>query len=68
MPNSYQYSTSNGTAKGAFNIYQARNGAIYILMGKTVTPLTIRQLDDLALDLYALIDFDVDAYKKHYNL
>lgn len=66
--NSYSYQTShNSRSKGFFNIYQARNGAIYIQMGITVTKLTETQLQDLGIDLYSLIDFDHDMYTKHYE-
>lgn len=64
----YQYEGSHGeTHKGAFNIYQARNGAIMLVMGSSTTPLTMSQINDLSLDVYSLMDFDMDDFQKYYN-
>lgn len=68
MPNSYQYSISSGTKKGHFNVFQARDGSIHILMGRSSTELTKMQIDELSIDINSLIDFDQDNYSKYYNL
>ena len=68
MPNNYQYSTNTGTTKGAFNIYQNRDGSIMILMGKRYAELTHSQIQELCIDVYCLFEFDHDAYKKYYKL
>lgn len=66
--NCYAYQISNNTtAKGYFNIYQARSGGIYIQMGITVTALTETQITDLGLSVYELKDFSHDDYIKHYR-
>jgi len=47
--------------------YQAKNGAIYLRNGSRSTKLSHQQIDDLALVVFELNDFDFDEYKKAYN-
>lgn len=51
-----------------FNVYQARNGRIYLSGGQgcTYTSLTLQQVVDLGLDVYSLDDFSLDLFKKAY--
>lgn len=66
--NQFAYETGNNTVtKGWFNLYQGKNGAIYIQMGSTITKLTESQLHDLGTDVYSLKDFDQDEYLRHYK-
>ena len=65
--NSYKYSIKGGHVKGFFNIYQARSGKIMLQMNNSFTELTEKQINDLAVDVYYLNDFDYDDYKKAYN-
>jgi hypothetical protein len=66
--NKYIYKVDNGTVSGYFNIYQARSGHIMLMMGKGVTQLTERQVMELNIDVYSLMDFDYDDYLKAYSL
>ena len=50
-----------------FNIYQAKTGCIYILMGNSVTSLTKSQIENLHIDLYSLNDYDHDLYIQYYG-
>lgn len=65
--NSYTYQTVSGHVSGAFNIYQGKNGCIYLLMGKSITTLTFDQVDDLSIDLYSLRNFDHEAFLTYYK-
>lgn len=65
--NSYTYKTRRGRVRGAFNIYQARNGRIYLAMGNRYTELSHQQVHDLMIDVFELADFDYDDYKKAYE-
>ena len=66
--NRYIYETSNqSTKRGYFNIYQGKNGYIYLQMGKAVAQLTEKQINDLHLNVYELIDFCVDDYRLAYD-
>lgn len=65
--NKYSYTTGNEKRKGAFNIYQAKNGAIVLVMGTAHTLFTSRQIMDLGIDCHGLADFDVDAFRNHYK-
>lgn len=49
-------------------IYQAKNGFIYLSCGNgcTNTALTLQQIVDLGLDLYSVDDFSLEAFKKAY--
>lgn len=64
---SFTYTTREGKCKGQFGIYQARNGAIYMLMGNKHTALTLGQINELFLDVYQLKDFSLDDYNTHYD-
>jgi len=64
----YKYDVVGGYVKGFFNIYQAKNGYLYLMMGKVITKLEKNQIDDLNIDVYSLIDFDFDNYKKAYGI
>jgi hypothetical protein len=65
--NSYSYETVSGFVTGWFNIYQARNGKIYLMMGSMVTPITESQINELCIDVFSLHDFDYDDYKNAYG-
>lgn len=60
--------TEKETVSGYFNIYQARNGAIIIAMGSSFTPLIKEQVNKLNIDVYALEDFNLDNFKKYYQI
>lgn len=64
--NKFCYSITNGSVKGDFNVYQATNGKIYLLMGKGYTPLTEQQVIDLGIDVYSLQEFKYELYKSAY--
>lgn len=66
--NKYCIETTEGWTSGFFNIYQARNGGIFIQMGNKFTELSHEQILHLGLLLHDLKDFDHDEYLKHYNL
>ncbi|APH17016.1 hypothetical protein NPD5_3870 [Clostridium sporogenes] len=65
--NKFSYEVANGSVKGDFNIYQATNGKVYMLMGKGYTVLEEQQIKDLGIDVYELIEFDYELYKKAYT-
>lgn len=62
--NQYAY---NGHS-GFFNIYQGKNGCIYIQMGSAFTALNLQQINALCIDLYSLPEFDIDNYKLWYKI
>lgn len=66
--NKYIYKVREGTVSGCFNIYQTRNGFIMLLMGNSCTQLTEKQVKELSIDVYDLIDFDHDDYLKAYGI
>lgn len=66
--NTYTYHTQRGKVVGKFNIYQARNGGIYIVIGVGHTKLTKNQILTLNIEVTELIDFDVTEFQKHYKL
>lgn len=49
-------------------LYQAKNGGIYMMVGKCYTELTLKQIEDLYIDCYSLEDFDYDDFKQHYGI
>ena|SRR3990167_1503484 len=49
------------------NIYQAKDGAIYLRNGGKSTRLSHQQINDLVLVVFELDDFDFDEYKKAYS-
>jgi hypothetical protein len=52
---------------GRFNIYQGKDGGIYMALSNCHIMLTAQQLTDLRLDVVSLIDFDIDKYRKKYD-
>ena len=65
----YEYELNfNSKAKGFFNIYQGRNGAIYLQLNKSYTELTLKQVEELHIDVIKLIDFDHDKFLEYYNI
>ena len=65
--NNYSYKVNDGRRHGAFNIYQAKTGAIMLLMANSYTPLTLKQVNDLTINVFNLIDFEYEDFKKFYN-
>ena len=63
----YIYESGDIKFKGVFNIYQAKNGAIMLLMGTNYTALTYKQIDDLNINCYQLIDFNHNDFVKYYT-
>lgn len=64
----FSYDIHSGKIKGKFNIYQGRNGKIYMVMGNNFTELIHKQLVELNIDVYSLQDFDTTSYRKAYGL
>lgn len=64
--NYFRYDTSNGWKGGFFSVYQARSGAIHLIMGDVHTSLTYQQVNELCLDVYSLHEFDHDLFLKFY--
>ena len=62
----FEYKSGDTKFKGAFNIYQARNGAIMLLMGSKVSILSYSQINELDIDCYELIDFNHDDFVNYY--
>ena len=62
----FEYQSGDTKFKGAFNIYQARNGAIMLLMGSKVSALSYSQINELDIDCYNLKDFNHDDFLKYY--
>ncbi len=67
MNNKFCYEIKNGKCSGYFNIYQAKNGSIQLVMGNFYTTLTSQQVLDLNLDVFSLIDYDHDKYIEFYK-
>lgn len=67
MKNQYNYTAGANLFKGNFNIYQAKNGSIILLMNTKITILSKSQINDLSIDCYSLTDFDVDLFNKYYD-
>lgn len=66
MKNKYVYETNEGAATGFFNVYQGKNGGIYLMMGNSVTLLSLDQLGELNIHVYGLIDLDHSKYEAFY--
>lgn len=65
--NYFSYCISGNAEKiGCFNVYQSKNGAIYILMGTSFTRLTLKQINELGIEVHSLLDFDYDEFQKAY--
>lgn len=65
--NKFIYETQFGTKSGFFNIYQAKSGAIYMMMGNMFTILTSLQIKELKLFVLELKDFNEDDFRKYYK-
>ena len=63
----YQLSDTSSTS-GYFAIMQSRGGAIVLVMGNNSIALTIEQIEKLGIDLYSMDSFDINDYKKYYNI
>ena len=62
----FEYQSGDTKFKGAFDIYQARSGAIILLMGSKFTALSYSQISELDIDCYNLKDFNHDDFVKYY--
>ncbi len=62
----FEYGSGDTKIKGDFNIYQARNGAIMLLMGSKVSKLSYSQINELGIDCYELKDFNHDDFVNYY--
>jgi len=65
--NQYCYQTATGTATGFFNIYQARDGAVYLFMNNKSCKLSLEQIGKLEIDIFNLEDFIYEDFYKAYN-
>lgn len=50
-----------------WHIYQARNGAVYTVLGQNAVALTGSQIEKLCIDVYDLEDFDLKLYESYYQ-
>jgi hypothetical protein len=64
----FEYVSGDTKFKGLFNVYQAKSGAIIVVMGTKCTALTFAQVNDLSINCYALADFNQDNFCKYYNI
>lgn len=64
----YEFESAGIKFKGDFNIYQAKKGAIILLMGTSCIQLSYSQVNNLPIILYSLKDFDHDSFLKFYNV
>ena len=62
----FEYKSGDTKFKGAFDIYQARSGAIMLLMGSKVSELSYSQISELDIDCYNLEDFNHDDFVNYY--
>lgn len=62
------YGSEEFNTRCSFNIYQACNGYIYILLGDKRSELTLKQINELAIDVYCLEYFDYGKYKEVYGI
>lgn len=62
----FEYQSGDTKFKGDFNIYQARSGAIMLLMGSKFTELSYSQINELDIDLYSLEDYNHDDFVNYY--
>lgn len=67
MNNKFCYEIKNGKCSGYFNIYQAKNGSIQLIMGSCHTTLTSQQVLDLNIDVFSLIDYYHDKFREFYK-
>lgn len=68
MKNKCSYEIQNGQCKCYFKIYQAVNGSIQLMMGNCNTTLTRRQILDLNIDVFDLVDYDHNKFIEFYDL
>ena len=62
----FEYQSGDTKFKGDFNIYQARSGAIMLLMGSKFTELSYSQINELDIDIYSLEDYNHDDFVNYY--
>ena len=62
----FEYQSGDTKFKGDFNIYQARSGAIILLMGSKFTELSYSQISELDIDCYNLEDFNHNDFVNYY--
>ena len=67
MDGKFTYYAKEIKYTGVFNIYQAKNGAIMLVMANRAIILNKTQIDDLGIDCYSLNDFDIDNYNDFYD-
>jgi len=65
--NYFSYATKEGHNSGLFNIYQSKNGGIILSLNNVHTTLRYRQIQELSLYVYALIDFDIESFCRFYH-
>ena len=66
--NQFIYETATGKRKGFFNVYQAKNGCIYLQMGNKQVGLSrIQALELAGSSLYDLKDFDNELFHNFYK-
>ena len=68
MVNKFCYEIQYGKCKGYFKIYQAINGSIQLMMGDCNTTLSAKQILDLGIYVYDLVDYDHDKFLEFYKL
>lgn len=66
--NNFSYATSKGVVVGAFNVYQARSGLVYLVMQDGHTPLSLLQLKALHIDVSVLLEFDEALFQSAYRI
>lgn len=67
--NQYSYKTKNGDVIiGKFDIYQGRDGKIYLMLGENAIDLNLSQIEVLKINLYSLNYFIFELFKKAYNI
>ena len=66
--NQFEYETCHEFITGYFDIYQARNGFVYLNMSGSVINLTLKQIEKLNINCYLLKDFGHDDFLKAYGL
>lgn len=66
--NKYCYEIENGKCKGYFEIYQAINGSIQLMMDNCSTTLSAQQILELNISVYTLINYDHDKFLEFYKL
>jgi hypothetical protein len=65
--NQFSYAIPTGKVRGFFNIYQAKSGFIYMMMGSSFIKLELQQVNGLGIDVYSLKDFDYDSFMEAYG-